>query len=37
LESPSFWQNLVQYLCSTRSVILGEMQCDEHVLQHLIH
>jgi hypothetical protein len=30
LKSPSFWQNLMQYRCSTRSVILGEMQCDDH-------
>jgi hypothetical protein len=37
LESPSFWQNLMQYRCSKRSVILGKMQCNEHVLQHLTH
>jgi hypothetical protein len=24
LESPSFWQNLMQYCCSMRSAILGE-------------
>jgi hypothetical protein len=35
LESPSFWQNLMQYRCSMRSVILGEMQRNEHVLQHV--
>jgi hypothetical protein len=37
LESPSFWQNLMQYCCSTYPVILDEMQCDEHILQHLTH
>jgi hypothetical protein len=37
LESSIFWQYLMQYHCSTHSVILGEMQCNEHVLQHLTH